>query len=89
MVENRKLREELRTTGQPGITSSSAQAKRLRRTISIVAQFDTDLIIYGPTGSGKNFISRLIHDACMRQKHPFVVIDAAILLSEEAELILC
>ena len=88
LIENRKLREELRGTGQPEITGSSAQAERLRRTISGVAQFDTDLLISGPTGSGKSFVSRLIHEASARQGRPFVVIDAAILLNKEAELIL-
>lgn len=42
-----------------------------------VAQTDASILIGGETGTGKDFLAELIHDAGPRRSHPFLKIDCA------------
>jgi two-component system C4-dicarboxylate transport response regulator DctD len=49
----------------------------LRRRIRTLGPADTDVLIVGQTGSGKEVVARALHDLSPRARRPFVVIDCA------------
>ena len=88
VMENRKLREALRSRGAERFFGSSRIAEQLRRMITEIARADVDLLVTGETGTGKNFVARMIHDLSPRETRPFVTVDAGILNHADAELLL-
>jgi two-component system C4-dicarboxylate transport response regulator DctD len=88
VLENRRLRDALREREHRRIGGSSQAAERLQRLIAEVARADVDLMISGPTGVGKNFVARLVHDLSPRRDRPFVTVDAGVLTHDDANLIL-
>lgn len=88
VIENRRLREALRSRALPPILGSSPQIDRLKRLISEVGMADIDLLVTGESGTGKSFLARQIHDLSPRQDKPFVTIGAETWLHQEAELII-
>ncbi len=49
----------------------------LRRRIRTIGPADTDVLIVGETGAGKEVVARALHDLSARAQRPFVVIDCA------------
>jgi two-component system, NtrC family, C4-dicarboxylate transport response regulator DctD len=49
----------------------------LRRRIRTLGPAETDVLIVGQTGSGKEVVARALHDLSPRARRPFVVIDCA------------
>ena len=71
--EIRELREkEMRFLG---IVAKSVQMKNILNLAMKVAAVDTNLVISGESGVGKNLITRLIHQNGARKKGPFVEIN--------------
>jgi len=50
-----------------------------------VAVTDANVLLTGETGTGKDFVAELIHDASNRRAHPFIKIDCASIPSSLAE----
>lgn len=50
---------------------------RLRDTIAMVAGTDAGVLVQGETGTGKDLVSRMIHDLSERCAGPYVVVNAA------------
>ena len=60
----------------------------LRRRLRTVGPAETDVLITGPTGAGKEVVARALHDLSSRARRPFVVIDCAAIPAQlmESEL---
>ncbi len=87
-LENRRLREQAGRSIGVAVPGSSAAAERLRSVIEGVARSEIDVVLTGPSGTGKSHCARLIHDLGPRRNRPFVAVDAGVLAHEDAELLL-
>lgn len=76
-LENRTLREELanQTRLGPRIIGKSSAIKQLRSLIRKIANADTDVLIMGETGTGKELVARSLHEQSQRRDHNFVAIN--------------
>ena len=84
--ENKYLSAELRKSSEEfSILGESDTAKSLRQTAKNVSSSDLPLLIIGPTGSGKNYLARYVHQLSPRAYRPFVIINCANLSPELAE----
>lgn len=90
VLENRRLREELadRTGLESRLVGRAPSMDRLRNTVSALAATDADVLILGETGSGKEVVSRALHDEGPRRDKPFVALNCGALPAEiiESEL---
>ena len=70
------------------LTGSSASIRRVRALIDQVAEFDTNVLVTGPSGTGKELVARTIHDLSERAEQPFVPINCGAIPAEllESEL---
>ncbi len=66
------------------VVGSSAEAEKLEKHIQLVAPTDLSVLVLGDTGTGKEFISRRIHDSSTRKDGPFIAIDCGALPRELA-----
>src|SRR6201999_3893082 len=73
--ENSHLRQ--RSTLSSEMIGSSSIMQQLSAHIARIAPTNSRILISGPPGSGKELISRLIHERSNRAKGPFVVVNAA------------
>ena len=70
------------------LTGSSVSIRRVRALIDQVADFDTNVLVTGPSGTGKELVARTIHDLSERAESPFVPINCGAIPAEllESEL---
>ncbi|WP_339878403.1 sigma-54 dependent transcriptional regulator [uncultured Algoriphagus sp.] len=66
------------------VVGGSAEADKLEKHIQLVAPTDLSVLVLGETGTGKEFISRRIHDLSARKDGPFIAIDCGALPKELA-----
>ncbi len=59
------------------IIGSSPEAKRLRRAVKKLAKIDSNILIIGETGTGKEFIARHIYQLSSRRNRSFVTINCS------------
>jgi DNA-binding NtrC family response regulator len=64
------------------IVGHSAATARLREQIERVAPFASNVLITGPSGTGKELVARQIHTLSPRLGHPFVPVDCAAMTGE-------
>ena len=76
-LENRLLKEELASQDRigPRIIGNTAKIKQLRHLIRQVADTDTDVLIMGETGTGKELVARSLHEQSKRRENHFVAIN--------------
>jgi two-component system, NtrC family, C4-dicarboxylate transport response regulator DctD len=77
-LENRNLRDELETQNNlPGqrIIGRSSGMQRLRATIAQIADTDADVLLLGETGTGKELVSRSLHEHSRRRNYHFVAVN--------------
>lgn len=89
-IESAQLKrenEELRVRSAPDalLHGVSPAINSLRQSIEKVAPTGSRVFITGPAGSGKEVVARMIHEKSPRRHHPFVVLNAACLSSDQVE----
>ena len=67
------------------LIGASPEMKALYGTIETIAEFDTTVLIYGETGTGKELVARTIHNMGYRKKGPFIPINCSSLSSSVLE----
>ena len=87
VIENRRLREALRSRAVPALLGGSEQIEQLKRLVAEVSKAEIDLLVTGESGTGKSFLARQIHDLSPRRDRPFVTIGAETWAHQDAELI--
>jgi two-component system response regulator HydG len=66
------------------VTGQSQEAQKLEKHIHLVAPTDLSVLVLGETGTGKELISKRIHEFSQRKNGPFVAIDCGALPKELA-----
>ncbi len=74
-IENRLLKEELLRAGDDSIIGRSPAIEHMRAIIATIAQTDTDVLVMGETGTGKELVARALHQQSARRSHKFVAIN--------------
>ena len=87
VLENRSLKIELSNKPplKSNIIGSSAAMHKVRTQVTTIASAPVDVLIIGETGSGKEVISRALHDEGDRSDHPFVAINCGAIPAEMME----
>lgn len=60
------------------IAGVSAWAEQVRRSIELVSVHQSNVLILGPSGTGKELIARAIHACSRRSTRPFIPVDCAV-----------
>jgi two-component system nitrogen regulation response regulator NtrX len=67
------------------LIGKSASILKVKKIIEKLSTTESRILISGPTGSGKELVSRKIHKNSLRSKEPFVIINAALLKEKTYE----
>ena len=74
--ENEALRAELRAQHRVGeMLGRSAAMQEVFRILEKVAQYDTSVLLQGPSGTGKELVARALHARGTRKTGPFVAVN--------------
>ncbi len=68
------------------LIGASHALNQLRQTIDRVAPTNSRILIFGPSGSGKELVARAIHAGSARADGPFVTLNAAAITPERMEI---
>ncbi len=87
VLDNRSLRMALadRNTLSARLVGQSPAMLRLREQIGALAGINSDVLILGETGTGKEVVARALHDLSNRRNGPFVAINAGALAESVVE----
>jgi two-component system C4-dicarboxylate transport response regulator DctD len=87
VLDNRSLRLALtdRNTLSARLVGQSPAMLRLREQIGALAGINSDVLILGETGAGKEVVARALHDLSSRRDGPFVAINAGALAESVVE----
>lgn len=87
VLDNRSLRMALadRHTLSARLVGQSPAMLRLREQIGALASINSDVLILGETGAGKEVVARALHDLSSRRNGPFVAINAGALAESVVE----
>lgn len=77
--ENALLKKRLRGGNRFGMIGDTSVMRSLFTTIEKVAEVSCNVIVSGPSGTGKELVARALHDNSPRRDAPFVVIDCGAL----------
>lgn len=77
VLENRKLKQELASFSdlEARLIGKTHVVEKLRESIRNIADTDVDVLLVGETGSGKELVSRCLHDFSERRNRPFLAIN--------------
>jgi two-component system nitrogen regulation response regulator NtrX len=90
-LEAYKLKREVadlkqRSGDSEDLVGSSGVMSHLRQTIDRVSPTNSRIMIFGPSGSGKEQVARAIHGLSNRSQGPFVVLNAAAITPDRMEM---
>lgn len=78
--ENTKLRDQVDAMSEPSaIVTMNPRMQKLLDMAKKVAVTDSTILITGESGTGKTLLAKLMHDASVRAKGPFAVVNCATL----------
>jgi DNA-binding NtrC family response regulator len=75
--ENRILRQQVDGRRTRFIVGNSPGMKKLKKTIENVGPGEFNVLIQGPSGTGKELVARAVHEAGPRKEGPFVAVNCA------------
>ncbi len=76
--ENRYLKQELKESANIGeIIGSSPSLRTALQQVALVAPTDSTVLIHGETGTGKELIARLLHEASPRRDRPMIKLNCS------------
>lgn len=89
-LETLRLKREVRDLKQrspvaQALIGRSTVMNQLRQTIEKVSPTNSRIMIFGPSGAGKELVARMVHASSARAQGPFVVINAAAITPERME----
>ena len=67
------------------LIGKSPSITKIKKTIEKLSNSESRVLITGPTGSGKELVARKIHKNSIRNKEPFVILNAALLKENSYE----
>ena len=67
------------------LIGDSALINKIKKLINKLSSTDSRILISGPTGSGKELVARKIHKQSSRSDKPFIVLNGALLQSDNYE----
>ena len=71
--------------GHPGLVGSSEGMRRVQKTIGLVADTASTVLIQGETGTGKEEVARALHAFSRRRVRPFVPVNCAAIPGDQLE----
>ncbi|MDZ7331648.1 MAG: sigma 54-interacting transcriptional regulator [candidate division KSB1 bacterium] len=78
-MRKKRTKTQIADMGEDLIIGSSPEAKRLKRAVRKLAKIDSNVLIIGETGTGKEFIARQIFSLSPRRNHQFVEVNCSAL----------
>lgn len=92
-LENVKLKKEVNELRQRSVDAAeligeSAAMSQLRSSIEKIAPTNSRVMIFGPSGCGKELVARTLHRNSAREEGPFICLNAAALTPEMTEIAL-
>jgi len=68
------------------LIGKDSQILKIKKLITKLSSTDSRILIFGPTGSGKELVARKIHKNSSRSREPFVVLNGVLLQPNNYEL---
>ena len=75
--ENRQLKASIDRSRQNRIVGNSPAIQGLKATIAAIAPGEYNVLIQGPSGTGKELVARAVHDNSSRRQGPFVAVNCS------------
>jgi formate hydrogenlyase transcriptional activator len=77
MKESPRLGPDTSWSVTPQIVGNSLAIRRVLEKVSLVADTDSTVLIYGETGTGKELVARALHAHSARRERPFIKLNCA------------